>query len=805
MAEVKIVGIEQEMKKAYLDYAMSVIVGRALPDVRDGLKPVQRRILYSMFEEGITSAKKHSKCAGVVGSVLKYYHPHGDAAVYDALVRLAQPWVVRYPLIDGQGNFGSIDGDPPAAYRYTECRLSKIGEELLVDIDKETVSFIPNFDETKNEPTIFPARIPNLLANGADGIAVGMATHIPPHNLSEVVDALCFLVKNPEASIADLMRFIKGPDFPTGGIIIGTEGIKQAYSTGKGLVKIRAKAEIVTEKKDTYIVITEIPYQENKARLLEKIAELVNQKVIDGISKIKDESDRSGLRIVIELKREATPQVVLNQLYKHTNLQTTYGIIMLALDDRAPTIFNLKQLLEKYLKHRKEILTRKAIYELRLARERLHILEGFLVLISNLDRAIQIIKSSEDPQTAELNLIKEFGLTDKQASHILELRLQKLTKLEREGILKEKEEIQAKIGDLEKLLRSPDYLNEKILEDLEDIKKKYGDKRRTLITNENGSFDVEELIEDEEVVILVTAKGYLKRVLLSEFRSQKRGGKGVTGASTFDDDYVSNIIHTTNLSSLFILSSNGKIYSLKAHQVPMGSRISRGRSIANLLSLSTAENVTTIISARNLEPNQYLFLCTASGLVKKMPLQEFEKIRKSGIVAINLKDSDYVVGGGIVTNQSDVILNTKSGLSIRFSSKQIRPTGRVAQGVKGMSLSGDDKVVGLIITDRDDKYVLSITEKGFGKRSPLNQYRVQRRGGKGIIDIKVTAKNGDVVSSFASEEDDEIILVSSAGKVARVKVKDIRVTSRNTQGVKVMDLEESEKVVACSLIYQTDE
>lgn len=804
MTQIRAVPIADEMKRAYLDYAMSVIVGRALPDVRDGLKPVQRRILYAMYEENLLSNRKHSKCAGVVGTVLKFFHPHGDSSVYDALVRLAQEWNLRYPLIDGQGNFGSIDGDPPAAYRYTEARLSKLGEEMLTDIDKETVLLVPNFDETKKEPSVLPARIPNLIVNGADGIAVGMATHIPPHNLKEVIDALVYLIDHPEASISELEQFIKGPDFPTGAIICGTKGIRDYFRTGRGLIKIRAKAEIVEDKRGQSIVITEIPYQESKAKILESIAKLVEDRTIEGIAKIKDESNRQGIRIIIEIKRDATPTVVLNKLFKHTPLQTTYGVIFLALHNNRPVVFDLKEFLKTFLDHRVEVFTKKFLHELRLAKSRLHILEGFLILVSNLDEAIMIIRESEDPGDAKTRLKERFGLDDAQAQAILDLRLQKLTKLERDSIINEKRDLEARIAHLNELLTNREKLLAVLKEDLLEVREKYGDARRTVIMEDEEEIEAENLIEDEEVVIMLSNQGYIKRTPINQFRLQKRGGKGVVGTNVVDEDYIINMSYTTNLTNILALTTQGRVFSFKTYQVPEGSRNAKGRSVQNFLALRPGEKLSLLVPVKTFAETLSLFIVTKNGLVKRMSLSEFDKVRRSGMVAINLRHGDQVIGGGICAEHSQVVITTKLGMSIRFSCSQVRVMGRTAGGIQGITLGEGDEVVGFVVVEDENVTLLSVCENGYGKRTPLSEYRLQNRKGRGIIDIKTSGRNGPVVASFVVSDDSELILMTSAGKATRINVKDIRISGRNTSGVKLVDVGEGERVVSASLIFSED-
>lgn len=795
--------LEEEMKVSYLDYAMSVIIGRALPDVRDGLKPVQRRILYAMFREGLLPGKKYSKCAGVVGEVLKKYHPHGDAAVYDALVRLAQDFNMRYPLVDGQGNFGSIDGDPPAAYRYTEARLAKIAEELLADIDKDTVDFVPNFDETTEEPVVLPAKVPNLLINGSSGIAVGMATNIPPHNLGEVIDALVKLLDEPNTSIEELMSVLKGPDFPTGGIIYGTEGIKEAYIHGKGLIKIRARARIERDKKGERIVITEIPYQVNKAQLLKKIAELIRDKKFEGISELRDESDRDGIRIVLELKKGEIAQVILNNLYKHTQMESTFGIIMLAIVEGQPRILNLKKLLNHFLEHRRNVVLRRTAYDLKKAEERAHILEGLKIAVENLDDIIALIKGSKSPEEAKLGLMKRYPLSEIQAQAILDMKLQRLTALERDRILAEYEETQNEIKRLKEILGSEKLLKGIIRQEFLEIKEKYADPRRTDILEETGELRIEDLITEEDNVITISHLGYIKRAPLSQYRSQRRGGKGLTGMETKEEDYVTDLYIGSTHDHILFFTNKGRLYWLKVYQIPEAGRYSRGKAIVNLLPLEGDERIATALVTR-LDKEGYIVMFTKKGLVKKTDLKEFSSPRSKGIIAINLEEGDELIAVKQTDGKSDLIIGTKKGLAIRFKEEEVRSVGRVAKGVIGIRLLKDDEVVSAD-TAQEGTTLLTVTEKGLGKRTDIKEYPVQGRGGKGVISIKITPKGGNAVGLLQVKDQDEIMIITNTGKLIRTKVKNIPIQGRSTQGVKLMDLEEGDRIVGIGLIAEGEE
>ncbi len=793
------------MKTAYLDYSMSVIVGRALPDVRDGLKPVHRRILYAMFREGLLHNKKYSKSAGVVGEVLKKYHPHGDSAVYDTMVRMAQDFNMRYPLVDGQGNFGSVDGDPAAAYRYTEARLTKLAEELLADIDKETVDYVPNFDDTTVEPTVLPTRVPNLLINGSAGIAVGMATNIPPHNLSEVVDGLIMMIDNPEVTIPELMTAIKGPDFPTYGFIHGYEGIRQAFTTGRGIIQMRARAVIEEGKGDREsIIVTELPYQVNKARLLERIAELVQEKKITGISEIRDESDREGMRIAIDLKKGEISHVILNQLYKHTVMQSTFGVIMLALVNNQPRVLNLRKLLSNFIQHRREVVVRRTKYDLRKAEERAHILLGLKIALDNLDAVIALIKASASPDEAKTGLIREFKLSEIQAQAILEMRLQRLTGLERDKIIAEYEETLKEIARLSEILASDALVMKIIKDELLAVKQEYGDERRTEIVAATTEIDIEDLIKDEDMVITISHSGYIKRNALTSYRAQKRGGKGKIGMETKEEDFVERLFTATAHSFILFFTNKGRVYWLKVHQIPEASRQAKGKAIVNLIQIQTDERVTAALPIREFTAGRSILMATKNGTIKKTELESYSHPRPSGIIAITLEEGDELIAAEITDGTRDVFLGTRDGLSIRFSETDVREIGRAGKGVIGIRLDEGNEAVAMEIV-RDDSTILTVTENGYGKRSTLEDYRSQGRGGKGIITIKITEKNGRVTGMAQVAGEDELILITANGKVLRIRAKDISVQGRNTQGVRLFDIGEGDKVVSFAKVAEREE
>ncbi len=795
------VSIEEEMKVSYLDYAMSVIIGRALPDVRDGLKPVQRRILYAMFREGLLPGRRYSKCAGVVGEVLKKYHPHGDSAVYDALVRLAQDFNMRYPLIDGQGNFGSLDGDPPAAYRYTEARLAKIAEELLRDIDKETVDFIPNFDETTTEPVVLPTRVPSLLINGSSGIAVGMATNVPPHNLGEVIDGLVMLLENPDATVQDLMTRIKGPDFPTGGIIHGLDGIVSAYTHGRGIIRVRACARIERPQKGPeQIVITEMPYQVNKARLIEKIAELVRHKKIEGIAELRDESDRDGIRVVVELKRGEVAQVVLNNLYKHTQMESTFGIIMLALVGGQPRIMSLKRILNYFLQHRREVILRRTRFELRKAEEKAHILEGLKIALEHLDEIITLIRASRNPQEAKTGLTTRYQLSEVQAQAILDMKLQRLTGLERDKIISDYEETLREIERLRAILASEALVNEIIKDELLEIKEKYGDERHTQIVAATKEITIEDLITEEEMVITISHRGYIKRNPLSEYRSQRRGGKGLIGMETREEDYVEQLFIGSTHDYMLFFSNHGKLYWLKIYQIPEAGRASRGKAIVNLLQLQEGERITTAIPVKDFSDG-YLVMFTKKGTVKKTPLQDFSNPRGRGIIAITLDEGDELIAVKMTSGIDDLLIGTRGGLAARFKEEDVRPMGRTARGVRGIRLGPGDEVVSAVVV-QERTTILTVTERGYGKRTKVEEYPSHKRGGKGVISIKVTDRIGPAVGLLQVREDDEIVMITNAGKLIRTKAGNISVLGRNTQGVKLMDVDPDDRIVSLGRVAE---
>jgi len=816
--EPSLLNIEDDMRQSYLDYAMSVNIGRALPMVRDGLKPVHRRILYAMFRMGLLANRRYTKCAGVVGEVLAKYHPHGDMAVYDALARMAQPFSMRYPLIDGQGNFGSIDGDPPAAYRYTECKLTRLAERLLADIDKDTVDFIPNFDGSQEEPEILPSQIPNLLINGSDGIAVGMATNIPPHNLTEVCNALLALIDKPDLPMEKILDIIPGPDFPTGGQLLGRQSIRQAYLTGRGTLMMRALAAIETDKRSgrASIIVREIPYQVNKSRLIERMAELVNEKRLDGISDLRDESDRDGMRIVIELKRDTEPRVVLNQLYKLTQMQQGYGLIMLGIHEGRPREMSLREILLAFLEHRKVVLTRRTQFELREAEARLHILEGLLIALKNLDAVIKLIRASKDAETARSGLMKQFSLSQLQAQAILDMTLRRLTGLEREKIETEHKETLETIKRLKKILADERELLKLVSGELEEIRKEFGDARRTQIIEAEGEFSVEDLIVEEDVLVTVTHGGYIKRTPLSLYRTQRRGGRGKIGATTSEEDFVERLERVSTHDRLMFFTSAGKVYQLKAYELPEGGRAAKGRSVANLLSLGDDETLQAFMPVPREVENKFVFFATKRGRVKKTDLGEYANIRSNGIIAINLEDGDSLVDVRITDGNQQIVLSTREGQAIRFKEEEARAMGRATGGVTGMELEShtikegktvtlvEDEVVSMS-TVRDDETLLTVSELGFGKRTAAEEYRLTHRGGKGVITMNVTEKTGKVISVRQVGTDDQVMLITDGGKVIRLNVKDVRITGRNAQGVHLVRLEENERVRALAGLAEKEE
>jgi len=805
------VDIETEMKKSFIDYAMSVIADRALPDVRDGLKPVHRRILYSMYLLGFTPDKPHRKCATTVGEVLGKFHPHGDAAVYDSLVRMAQDFSLRYTLVDGHGNFGSRDGDAPAAMRYTEARLSRISMEMLSDINKDTVDFKPNFDEHEMEPTVLPSRFPNLLVNGSSGIAVGMATNIPPHNLREVIDGVIAIIDNPEISMDELMRIIKGPDFPTAGIIVGRQGIRDAYRTGRGRIVVRARADIeLVEGSKQRIIVSDLPYQVNKARLIEKIAELVKEKRLEGISDLRDESDRNDpVRIVIELKRDANANVVLNQLYKNTQMQSAFNANMLALAQTPegkyePQILNLRQALDYYISHQIEVIRRRTAFELEKAEASAHILEGLKIAIDNLDEVIRIIRTSRNEAEAKVRLVEAFNLSERQAQAIVDMRLGRLTALEREKLDAQYEELMEKIKYYRDVLANENLVHGIIKEEITVIRQKYGDERRTAITADIGDIDDEDLIQEEESAITLTHFGYIKRMAADIYRSQRRGGKGIHGITTRDEDFVEELFITSTHDYILFFTNKGKVYRLKAYQIPEAGRQARGTAIVNLLEVDQNEKITAVIPVSEYKEGLYLIMATKDGLIKKTDLMEYDNIRRGGLIAVNLREDDELIDVKLTDGTKDIILVTYNGMAIRFNESDARPLGRVTQGVKGISLDEDDYVIGMAVSF-DDGYLLIVTENGFGKRTPLDEYRTQYRGGKGVFTYKITEKTGKIAGMRLVNENDDVMLISADGTIIRLKVEDISIFGRVTQGVTLMKMEEGTKVVSLARVEEEDE
>ena len=793
--------IETEMRTSYIDYAMSVIVSRALPDVRDGLKPVHRRILYAMYEDGITSDKPYRKCANTVGSVLGRYHPHGDSSVYDAMVRMAQDFSMRYPLIDGHGNFGSIDGDGAAAMRYTEARMAKISELMLTDIEKNTVDFMPNYDERLQEPTVLPSKIPALLINGSSGIAVGMATNVPPHNLTEIINAIVKIIDEDDVSDEELMKIVKGPDFPTGGVILGYEGIKQAYTTGRGKITVRAEAEIEEMSGNKQrIVVTSLPYQVNKAKLVENIAALAREKRIEGISDLRDESDRiDKVRIVIELKRDANAQVVLNQLYKFTQMQDTFGIIMLALVDGEPKVLTLRQCLDHYIDHRKEVILRRTQFDLDKALARAHILEGLKIALDNIDEVINIIRSSYDD--AKERLMERFGLTDIQAQAILDMRLKTLSGLQREKIEEEYNELMKLIAHLRDILNSEKLVFDIIKEELLEIKQKYGDERKTKIVAAEGEFNVEDLIKDEQTVVALTHFGYIKRMPIDTYKSQRRGGKGITGISTREEDFVKQIFTASTHDTILFFSNKGKLYKLRGYEIPEAGRTAKGTAIVNLLRLDNGEKISAVIPLSNFAEGKYLLMATKNGLIKKTSLNEYDSNKKTGLLAITLKEDDELIEVRLTDGEDNVVLVTSKGMCITFDEKDVRPVGRIAQGVLGIRLDNDDAVIGMeSVIGGNNATLLAITENGFGKRTELEEYRVQNRGGKGVITYKITPKTGNIVGIRIANGDEDVMMITDKGTIIRLNVSEISVLGRSTQGVTLMRTNDGGKVVSIEII-----
>ena len=803
------IAIEDEMRSSYLDYAMSVIVGRALPDVRDGLKPVHRRILHGMNEMGLAANRPYRKSAKIVGEIMGNYHPHGDSAIYDTLVRMAQNFNMRYMLVDGQGNYGSMDGDAAAAMRYTEARLTKLAEELLADIEKETVDFGPNYDESRVEPLVLPSRVPNLLVNGAGGIAVGYATNIPTHNLGEVIEGLLLLLENPDVTIPQLMKKIPGPDFPTAGFIYGTSGIKDAYETGRGLLTVRAKVAIETDERTDRerLIVTEIPYQVNKSKLIEKIADLAQEDRVTGISDIRDESDREGVRVVIELKRNEIPLVVLNNLYKHSQLQTTFGVNMLALVNNRPEVLNLKRILEAFVEHRREVVVRRTAYDLRKAEERAHILEGLKIALDNLDAVIALIRRSQSPDVARTGLMQQFRLSEIQANAILEMRLQRLTQLERDKLVEEYREVLKTIEYLRSVLGSEALVRKIIQDELIEIKDKYQDERRTKIVKEEAELTLEDLIAEEEVVVTISHAGYIKRNAVTLYRAQRRGGKGKIAMGIKEEDFVETLFTASTHDSLLFFTDAGKVYWLKVHEIPEASRAAKGKALVNLLALSKDEKVTASLPVKEFRADRFIIMGTKLGVIKKTELSAYSNPRQGGIIALSLDAGDKLIGVDLTDGQREILLGTKQGITIRFKEEDVRAMGRTAHGVRGITLEPGDEVIGMeTITPDSTTAILTVTEGGYGERTPVNEYRVEGRGGKGIISVKTTERNGPAVGFLQVRDEDEIMLMAAQGKVLRCKVDDIREIGRNTQGVRLLDMDgDEDRVVAVVRLVEREE
>ena len=804
------VDLKKTMEESYIDYAMSVIASRALPDVRDGLKPVQRRVLFSMIELNNGPDKPHRKCARIVGDTMGKYHPHGDSSIYGALVNMAQEWSTRYPLVDGHGNFGSVDGDGAAAMRYTEARLSKISMEMLADINKNTVDFSPNFDETEKEPTVLPARYPNLLVNGTSGIAVGMATNIPPHNLKEIIAAVVKIIdniveENRDTEIEEILKIVKGPDFPTGATILGTRGIEEAYRTGRGKIRVRAVTNIETlPNGKSQIIVTELPYLVNKARLIEKIADLVKEKKIDGITALNDHSSREGMRICIELRRDVNANVLLNKLYKHTQLQDTFGVIMLALVNNQPKVMNMMEILKHYLAHQEDVVTRRTQYDLNKARERAHILEGLLKALDNIDEVIRIIRGSENTQMAKARLMERFTLSDAQAQAIVDMRLRTLTGLEREKLEAEYKELMDRIRRLEAILADRNLLLRVIREEILAISEKYGDERKTAIGFDEFDISMEDMIPNENTVITMTKLGYIKRMTVDNFRSQNRGGKGIKGMQTIEDDYIDELLMTTTHHYLMFFTNMGKVYRLKAYEIPEAGRTARGTAIINLLQLQAGEKITAVLSLKDYSQGQYLFMATKSGIVKKTPIQDYANVRKTGLAAISLKDDDELIEVKFTDNKKDIILVTKYGQCIRFKDTDVRSTGRVSMGVRGINLSDGDEIIGMQLCSQGD-YLLIASEKGMGKRTSMSEFSVQNRGGKGVKCYKITEKTGNVVGVKAVNDDNEVMMITTEGIIIRISCSDISILGRITSGVKLMNLDEKVSVASIAKVREKEE
>ena len=799
------VAIEDEMRTSYLDYAMSVIVGRALPDVRDGLKPVHRRILHGMNEMGLAHNRAYRKSAKIVGEIMGNYHPHGDAAIYDTLVRMAQDFNMRYMLVDGQGNYGSVDGDPPAAMRYTEARLTRLAEEMLADIDKDTVDFGPNYDESRLEPLVLPAKVPNLLINGANGIAVGYATNIPTHNLGEIVNALMMVIDNPAVTIDQLMKLVPGPDFPTAGYIYGTQGIKDAYRTGRGLLTLRAKVVVETDERTDRdrIVVTEIPYQVNKARLIEKIADLIQDKRIEGISDLRDESDRDGMRIVMELKKGEIPQILVNQLYKHTPMQSTFGVIMLALVQNRPQLLNLKQILEAFIEHRREVVVRRTAHELRKAEERAHILEGLKIALSHLDAVIALIRRSRSPEEARTGLMSQFRLSEIQANAILDMKLQRLTQLERDKLTQEYEEIIKRIAYLKSVLGSEALVRQIIQDELKALKEEYKDERRTQILPETAEINIEDLIAQEEVAVTISHAGYIKRNPVSLYRAQRRGGKGKIGMGIKEEDFVQDLFTASTHDYLLFFTDAGKVFWLKVHEIPEAGRAAKGKALVNLLALGGDEKVTAILPVKEFRDDRFVIMGTRKGTIKKTELSAYANPRQGGIIALTLDPGDKLIGVEITDGYREILLGTRHGIVIRFKEEDVRPMGRTAHGVRGISLDEGNEVIGMeTITPESTAAILTVTEGGYGKRTPVSEYRLQGRAGRGIISVKVTEKNGQAVAFLQVREGDEIMVMTAEGKILRTKVDNVREISRNAQGVRLIDMGESDRVVGVAKLAE---